>query len=41
MYDNEANNKLVSVIVPVYNAEKFICQTLDSIIGQDYPDIMP
>lgn len=38
MYDNEANNKLVSVIVPVYNAEKFICQTLDSIIGQDYPE---
>lgn len=38
MYDNNVNNKLVSVIVPVYNAEKYISQTLDSIIEQDYPE---
>lgn len=38
MYDNEEYNKLVSVIIPVYNAEKFISQTLDSIIQQDYPE---
>ena len=38
MYDNNVNNKLVSVIVPVYNAEKFISQTLDSIIKQDYQE---
>lgn len=31
------NNKLVSVIVPVYNAEKYIRQALKSIITQDYP----
>ena len=38
MYDNNVNNKLVSVIVPVYNAEKYISQTLDSIIEQDYSE---
>ena len=31
--------KLVSVIVPTYNGEKFIAQTLDSIIHQDYENL--
>ena len=31
--------KLVSVIVPTYNGEKFIAQTLESIINQDYGNI--
>lgn len=29
-------NKLLSVIVPVYNVEKYLCRCLDSIISQDY-----
>ncbi len=28
---------LVSVIVPVYNREQFVCKTLDSILSQSYP----
>ncbi len=31
--------KLVSVIVPAYNGEKFIAQTLESIINQDYKNL--
>ena len=30
------NNIIVSVIIPVYNHEKFIIQCLDSLINQDY-----
>ena len=29
---------LVSVIVPVYNMEKYLAETLDSIITSDYPN---
>ena len=32
-------NPLVSVIVPTYNGEKFITQTLESIINQDYENL--
>ena len=31
--------KKLSVIVPVYNAEKWLSETLDSLVGQTYPDI--
>ncbi len=31
--------KLVSVIVPTYNGEKFIAQTLESIVNQDYGNL--
>ena len=31
--------KLVSVIVPTYNGEKFIAQTLESIINQAYENL--
>ena len=34
----EMNNIKVSVIVPVYNSSKYICQTLNSIINQDFTD---
>ena len=30
---------LVSVIIPIYNAEKYLAATLDSIFSQDYKDI--
>ena len=31
--------KAVSVIVPVYNVEKFIFKTVNSILNQDYKNI--
>ena len=33
------NNKLVSVIVPMYNAETTICRCVDSIFSQTYRNI--
>lgn len=31
-----SNNKLVSIIIPVFNAEPFIRETLNSVLGQTY-----
>lgn len=31
--------KMVSIIVPVYNAEKTLCKCIDSILGQTFEDI--
>ncbi|WP_294184184.1 glycosyltransferase family 2 protein [uncultured Clostridium sp.] len=32
-------NELISIIIPVYNVEKYICKCIDSIINQSYKNI--
>lgn len=32
-------NPLVSIIIPVYNKAAFVAETLDSVLGQSYPNI--
>lgn len=34
----EANSVLVTVVVPVYNAEKYLEECIESILSQDFPD---
>lgn len=35
----EADTPLVSVMVPVYNVERYLPQCLDSILAQDYQNL--
>lgn len=34
----EMQDNMISVIIPVYNAERYIKYTLDSVVSQDYPE---
>lgn len=34
----EMQDNMISVIIPVYNAERYIRYTLDSVVSQDYPE---
>ena len=44
MYRNEIKEKtslsgLVSVVIPVYNVEKYLRECLDSVVGQTYKNL--
>ena len=32
------NSPMLSIIVPVYNAEDYLCKCLDSLLAQDFSD---
>lgn len=31
-------NELISIVLPVYNGEQFLCESIDSVINQTYPN---
>ncbi|MFN8575410.1 MAG: glycosyltransferase family A protein [Candidatus Sericytochromatia bacterium] len=33
------NTPLISVIIPLFNCEKYICESIGSILNQNYPDL--
>ena len=36
---NNVNNELVSIIMPVFNSEKYICNSVESLLNQSYKNI--
>lgn len=36
---NHAVHPLVSIVIPVFNCEKYVAEAIDSVLSQDYPNI--
>ena len=36
---NTPSHPLVSVVIPVYNGERFLQESLDSLLNQSYPNV--
>ncbi|WP_301026216.1 glycosyltransferase family 2 protein, partial [Helicobacter sp. UBA3407] len=36
---NEYGNKIVGIIIPIYNVEKYLNECLDSIVNQTYTNL--
>ena len=37
--DARAQSGLISVVMPCYNAEKYLAEAIDSVLGQSYPSV--